>query len=55
MPPLNDAQKHQLHYFMDASKVRMELCAISELLIDLTCMLLTSKSYLSPKPEISIT
>ena len=57
MLPSNDAQKHQLHYFMDASKVAYgAVCYLQtiDLLNNVTCMLLTSKSYLSPKPEMSI-
>ena len=57
MLPSNDAQKHQLYYFIDASKVAYgAVCylRIIDLPNNVTCMLLTSKSYLSPKPEMSI-
>ena len=42
---------------MDASKVAYgAVCYLRtiDLLNNVTCMLLTSKSYLSPKPEMSI-
>ena len=55
--PSRDAQRQQLHFFVDASKVAYgAVCYLRtvDTLDKVNCMLVMSKSYLAPKDEQSI-